>query len=214
MPARELSAAAFYLTTASIIALVGHLQRARLNDRELIAREGLEREQHHTSQLLSRLQRLSHEDCLTELANRRRWDAELRLVCEQAQTGGPPLAILLIDIDHFKDVNDRQGHAAGDETLRAVAAMLTSRVRRRDLVARLGGDEYGVLLPDTDAVGAAEVAEALRREACLLWREGETLSLSIGVAAAAGDEAQPERLMTRADAQLYRAKATRNAVAV
>lgn len=214
MPARDLWAAVIYLSTASIIGLVGHSQRARLTNRELITRERLEREQHQTQELMARLHRLSHEDSLTGVANRRRWDAELEVACADAREGGSALSILLIDIDRFKGINDQHGHAQGDETLRIVASLLTSRVRGRDLVARLGGDEYGVLLRATEAVGAAEVAEAIRREAGQLRPRGGALSLSLGVAAAIGDEAHPDRLMTRADEQLYRAKATRNAVAV
>jgi diguanylate cyclase (GGDEF)-like protein len=214
VPARDLWAAGFYLSTASIIGLVGHRQRARLNARELVARDRLEREQEHTRELMNSLHRLSHEDSLTGVANRRRWDTELEAACADVRAGGSALAILLIDVDRFKTINDHYGHASGDETLRIVASLLTSRVRGRDLVARLGGDEFGVLLRETGAVGAAEVAEAIRREAGELRPQGQAISLSLGVAAATGDEAQPDRLMTRADAQLYRAKATRNTVAV
>jgi diguanylate cyclase (GGDEF)-like protein len=215
MSGRDLAAAAFYLSTASIIGLIGHTQRDRLCRNELETRSRLEREQAHAGLLLAQLERLSYEDPLTGLANRRRWDAVLNQACDNARTTGSALSILLIDIDLFKAINDRHGHAGGDETLRAVAALLTSRVRGRDLVARLGGDEYGVLLLDTDAVGATEVAEQLRHETSRLRPVGDCpLSLSLGVASAAGPEAEAERLMGRADHQLYRAKATRNAVAV
>jgi diguanylate cyclase (GGDEF)-like protein len=215
MSGRDLAAAAFYLSTASIIGLIGHSQRDRLCRSELETRSRLEREQAHAGQLLAQLERLSYEDPLTGVANRRRWEGTLEQACAQARTSGSAVSILLLDIDLFKAINDRHGHAGGDETLRAVAALVTSRVRGRDLVARLGGDEYGVLLLDTDAVGATEVAEQLRKETSRLEVLSECpLSLSIGVASAAGFEADPQRLMERADEQLYRAKATRNAVAV
>jgi diguanylate cyclase (GGDEF)-like protein len=212
---RDLAAAGFYLATASIIGFVGHVQRERLSTRERMARLRLEREQDHTSELLARLERLSHEDPLTGVANRRRWDAALELACATARSNGSAISVVLIDIDRFKDVNDRHGHHGGDQTLREVAVLLTSLVRHNDLVARLGGDEYGVLLLDTNAVGAAEVAEKLRAEASRLRSLNPgSISLSLGVAAAAGGEALPDQLMKRADGQLYRAKATRNAVAV
>jgi diguanylate cyclase (GGDEF)-like protein len=215
LSSRDLAAAGFYLATASIIGFVGHVQRERLGNGERMARLRLEREQEHTSELLAKLDRLSHEDPLTGLANRRRWDAELDLACAAARSNGTAISVVLIDIDRFKDVNDRHGHHGGDQTLREVAVLLTSLVRHNDLVARIGGDEYGVLLLDTDAVGATEVAEKLRAEALRLRsRNAGSISLSLGVAAAAGGEALPDQLMKRADGQLYRAKETRNAVAV
>ena len=212
---RDLSAAGFYLSTASVIGMVGHTRRERLNRREQLARERLGHEQDHTRNLLLQLERLSHEDSLTGLANRRRWDTELEAACAHTRANGPPTSVLLIDIDRFKDINDSKGHGAGDQTLRDVATLLIGRVRERDLVARLGGDEYGVLLRDTEAVGAAELAEQLRAAIHRLRPAADdTLSVSVGVAAAAGEEAQPDQLMTRADAQLYRAKTTRNAIAI
>jgi diguanylate cyclase (GGDEF)-like protein len=212
---KELAAAAFYLATASIIGFVGHVQRDRLSRGERMARVRLEREQAHTSELLIRLEQLSQEDPLTGLANRRRWDAQLELDCESARAGGSAISVVLIDIDRFKDVNDRYGHHGGDQVLREVGVLVTGLVRLNDLVARLGGDEYGILLPDTDAAGAAAVAEKLRAEASRLSSlKPQLISLSLGVAAASGDEAHPDQLMRRADQQLYRAKATRNAVAV
>jgi diguanylate cyclase (GGDEF)-like protein len=213
-PAKALATAGFYLTTASIIAVISHLHRDRLADRELAARAELDREQDHTRELLGRLERLSHEDPLTGLANRRRWDTELARVCSQAGRTNSEVAVVLIDIDRFKEINDRLGHACGDEALRKVAGLLSSRARLSDLVARVGGDELGVLLLDCDAAAATEVAEQLRVEALeLRLLEEVTLSLSLGVATAVGRNAQPADLMQRADEQMYRAKATRNSVA-
>src|SRR4030095_9271489 len=110
----------------------------------------LEHEQRRTRVLLTRLERLSQEDPLTGLANRRRWDSELAVVCAQARDSGEHVAVLLIDLDHFKQVNDRHGHAGGDRALKQVAGLLSRRIRSGDLVARLGGDELAVLLPGTD----------------------------------------------------------------
>lgn len=213
VPGADLMSVGFYLSTASVIALIAHTQRARLTEREMAARGLLEDEQDHTRELLQRLERLSNEDYLTGLANRRRWDHELTNACGHARAKDQPLAVLLIDIDRFKDINDRNGHAGGDEALRTVASLLTAQAHPTGFVARLGGDEFAVLLPDTEAVGAAKTGENIRSAARNLPCDSP-ITLSIGVAAAAGDEAQPDRLVRRADAQLYRAKATRDALAV
>jgi diguanylate cyclase (GGDEF)-like protein len=215
MRAEDLVAVVVFMGTASVIATLAHLRRYALNSRELITRVRLEREQLRTGLLLARLERLSHEDPLTGLANRRRWDAELTAVCGTARQDGGMVAVVLLDIDHFKTVNDRHGHAGGDEVLRELAHLLNTRVRGDDLVARLGGDELAVLMPGADVDRAVELAERLRTETARLVPAGFTpgeLSLSLGVATVSGDEAYPLELMSRADVQLYRAKITRNAV--
>ena len=213
----DLLAVTVYLGTASLIAMLAHRRRYALNNRELLTRARLERERQRTSVLLAQLERLSHEDPLTGLANRRRWDAELASVCAAAREHGSDLGVVLLDIDHFKQINDRHGHPGGDEVLRQVARLLSDRVRSGDLVARLGGDELAVLLPDADLDRAIELAERLRAEAAQLAPAGfgpDEISLSLGVAAAGGPAAHPLELMSRADEQLYRAKITRNAVGV
>jgi diguanylate cyclase (GGDEF)-like protein len=212
---RDVLAVTVYLGTASVIAVLAHLRRYALNNRELLTRVRLEREQQRTGILLTQLERLSNEDPLTGLANRRRWDAELAGACTEARRRGATVGVVLLDVDHFKQINDRHGHAGGDEALRQVAALLSGRVRAGDVVARLGGDELAVLLPGSDLDRAVELAERLRREAAELVPDGfgpGEINLSLGVAAAAGTVAYPLELMSRADAQLYRAKITRNAV--
>jgi diguanylate cyclase (GGDEF)-like protein len=215
MPVRALAIAGFYLATASLVALMVHVHRYHLAVRELAVRLRLEQEQHRTAVLLAKLQRLSQEDPLTGLANRRRWDAELEAACAEARRGGTSVAVVLLDLDHFKQVNDRHGHAGGDGALTQVAGLLAERVRNDDVVARLGGDELAVLLPGTDLERAVELAERLRCETTGLQPPGFApgeLSLSLGVAAASGAHAYPLELMSQADGQLYRAKITRNAV--
>lgn len=211
----DLLAVTIYLVTASTIAMLAHVRRYALNNRELLTRVRLEREQERTAVLLAQLQRLSNEDPLTGLANRRRWDAELLGACTEARQRDSVVGVVLLDVDHFKAVNDRHGHPGGDAALRQVAALLSRRVRASDLVARLGGDELAVLMPGADLGRAVELAERLRREAAELappgFMAGE-INLSLGVASAAGDQAYPLELMSRADEQLYRAKITRNAV--
>jgi diguanylate cyclase (GGDEF)-like protein len=215
LTAADLLAVTVYLATASLIAILAHLRRYALNNRELLTRVRLEREQQRTAVLLTQLERLSHEDPLTGLANRRRWDAELAGVCAEARKREDLVGLVLLDIDRFKVINDRHGHAGGDAVLRQVAGLLSARVRSGDLVARLGGDELAVLMPGADLDRTVELAERLRTEAARLAPDGfepGEISLSLGVAAAVGDQAHPLELMSRADEQLYRAKITRNAV--
>ena len=215
MRAEDLLAAAIYLATASLIGVVAHDQRHRLTSRESTVRVRLEQERERTRTLLARLERLSHEDPLTGLANRRRWDAELAEACAEARRTGTSLAVVLADVDRFKQVNDRYGHSGGDEALRLIAGALTARVRAGDVVARLGGDELAVLLPGTDLGRAVALAEQLRVAALELGLPDAgpgSLTLSLGVAVATGRGAVPELLTVEADAHLYRAKATRNAV--
>jgi diguanylate cyclase (GGDEF)-like protein len=159
------------------------------------------------------LRRLSERDGLTGIANRRLFDAAL--VREWATCGRSqvPLAIVLADLDRFKELNDARGHLEGDECLRAVAITFESACPREgDLVARFGGEELGVLLPATDLEGAARVAARLaERLAQLRWRHptapGGTVTASFGVAAMVPQRGcQAEDLLARADAALYRAK--------
>lgn len=215
LAARDVLALTIFLGTASAIAMLAHHRRYALSNRELLTRIRLEHERQRTGVLLAKLERLSNEDPLTGLANRRRWDTGLAATCATARRQGDAVAVVLLDIDHFKRVNDRHGHAGGDAALRAVAGMLTDAVREEDLVARLGGDELAVLLPGADLDRAIELAERLRAAAARLQPPGflsGELSLSLGVAAARGPGAEPAELMSRADEQLYRAKITRNTV--
>jgi diguanylate cyclase (GGDEF)-like protein len=211
----DLAGAGFFLATATLVSVLAHHLRWRLAVGELAARRHLERERERTRLLLIRLEALSNEDPLTGLANRRRWDAELARVCARVAHGDPPVALVLLDVDHFKQINDRYGHPAGDAVLRALADLLRGRVRGGDLAARIGGDELAVLLPGADLGRAVRLAEQLREAAQLLRPEGfgaAGVSVSMGVASSAVSGAEPEALLAAADAQLYLAKQTRNAV--
>ena len=151
------------------------------------------------------LQEQAVTDALTGAFNRRQFDAELaRLAAPGPSPAGA--ALLAIDVDHFKSVNDRFGHAAGDEVLRRVAAELAARKRRSDLLFRIGGEEFVLLLPGAGRDDALRAAESLRKRiegAELL--AGERVTVSIGLAARAPGQAVDE-WSRRADAALYEAK--------
>ncbi len=158
---------------------------------------------------LADLARASRRDGLTGLANRRAFDEEL--VREVARSGrtGAPLALVVLDVDRFKAVNDGHGHAAGDAVLREVAARASAALRRGDLAARIGGEEFALVLPGADLAGAAELAERVRVAiaATPMPAGGADLAVtvSLGCATLAAGEA-PEALVARADARLYEAK--------
>jgi diguanylate cyclase (GGDEF)-like protein len=213
LPASAVATIAYYLGTASLVGFLGQFFRQASAWAEFRNRIALEREHERNEELRRRLERLSREDPLTGLANRRSWDETLAREFERTRRQGGSLSVILCDLDRLKDVNDRFGHAVGDQMLRAAADLLRERVRASDLAARIGGDEFGVLCPDTDAESASLVAEDLRlRLAGLNDSPVPGLTLSIGVAGLEAEDASPTELMLRADGRLYRAKGTRNAV--
>lgn len=155
------------------------------------------------------LQEARH-DPLTGLDNRRSWSEKLAREAQRAARYGGDPAVIMLDIDHFKDVNDLLGHRAGDAVLVDLTAALRASLRSSDTLARLGGDEFAVLLPDSGLPDAAAVAQKLR-ESVALASLGVTVSL--GVAAGASRDLQT--LVQAADAALYDAKAAgRNRVVV
>ena len=209
VPAGDVATTAYYLSTASVIAILGQGYRHRLAWREFRTRAAFERSQERSRELLAKLERLSREDGLTGLANRRCWDEQVQREVERARRGERPLAVLLCDVDHFKRINDHHGHAEGDAVLRRVGDRIASRVRTGDVVARLGGDELGVCCPDTTLDEAVALALQLR---AVVVEPGSSVTVSIGVAALESTDATPDPLLDRADRALYRAKLTRNAV--
>ena len=160
-----------------------------------------------------RLHEFSLRDGLTGVHNRRYLDETLAHAVAQARERTAPIALLMLDIDHFKRINDTHGHLAGDDCLRAVADVLRRHVREGDdFVARYGGEEFVVLLPGAAREDAARRAEILRSEIAALRIDGHgepiSLTISIGLAAISGEDLQsgPDKLIRAADAALYKAK--------
>jgi diguanylate cyclase (GGDEF)-like protein len=156
------------------------------------------------------LEQLATRDQLTGLYNRRFADDYLKRRIEEHQRYGRPFSIALVDLDHFKRVNDELSHGVGDEVLKRIARIFTARCRETDMVARWGGEEFLIYFAEADAARAAHICEELRREvAATDWSSvapGVQMSLSAGVA-----QVEPGldfgQLLQIADGKLYRAKA-------
>jgi two-component system, cell cycle response regulator len=154
------------------------------------------------------LRDLADTDGLTQVPNRRAFDDHLANALQDARDSGAALSVLMLDIDHFKQVNDSFGHASGDGVLRALGRELPRQLRTSDLFARLGGEEFGVVLAGVLRADAHRLAEALRtRCAKLDVGIGRPVTISVGVAQWDGTESAA-RLMQRCDAALYDAKAS------
>lgn len=187
----------------------------------LIANYRTDQDQRRAYRALRMLAKLSSEDALTKLANRREFDRRLELEWGHARRQGRPLALILIDVDAFKPYNDNYGHPAGDACLQRIADALRAMAgRSSDLTARFGGEEFAVLLPGAGAQEAAELAERLRNAILELQiphafsATAQVVSGSFGVCALLPTgQAQSSALLAHADAALYRAKeAGRNRV--
>jgi diguanylate cyclase (GGDEF)-like protein len=186
----------------------------------VVLRDATERKR--AEQLLqSALQRLEHAantDGLTGLANRRHFDEFMKRECQQCSRRELPLSMLIIDADHFKLYNDRYGHLAGDECLRAIASQIAAVARRPgDLAARYGGEEFVLLMPETTRTGALHVAKQLSDSVRSLEIRHEAnpttrmVTISIGVAACFPHHQRNtdlciETLLSAADRSLYQAK--------
>jgi diguanylate cyclase (GGDEF)-like protein len=163
------------------------------------------------ARLVVELRRSSRYDALTGVLNRRAMEEALDAEVQRTRRLGESFALLMVDADHFKAINDQRGHAAGDRALQHLGTLLAAQMRDIDRVGRWGGEEFVVLLPGTGLEPACEVAERLRDRVQKLpprWQEQPLpLTLSIGVSPWAGPADELERLLARADAALYRAKA-------
>ncbi|WP_434624098.1 diguanylate cyclase [Pseudomonas sp. Z1-29] len=167
----------------------------------------------------AQLQLLSSTDRLTGLYNRGHWEASLKAAYARHQRYGNALSLVMLDIDHFKRVNDTYGHQAGDKVIEQVARLLHEHVRESDVAGRYGGEEFGVVLSDTDAAGGQIFAERLRKavEESLVQYNGQDIrfTVSLGVADLSQPANDHAELIARADQALYTSKKTgRNRVTV
>jgi len=160
----------------------------------------------HNAALVERLERMAHQDALTGLANQRHFHSRLAAEVNRCQRESTPLSLVLIDLDHFKRINDTHGHGRGDNALRKVGAALTGAVRQYDVAARLGGEEFCLILPNTADHDALELAERARAAVASVHLPGLTLTCSAGVAAWAAHTRGADGLLRCADRALYAAK--------
>jgi two-component system, cell cycle response regulator len=174
-----------------------------VNFRVLMARvhSQLRQKQHYESILEQSL-----VDPLTGAFNRRYVDAHAPRLAARCHAERRPIAVLAIDIDRFKRINDTRGHAAGDRVLKQVVDRVTSALRPSDLVARMGGDEFTVMMPETGLDAALQIAERLCSRIGDTPVEGIAVTVSIGAAASRPDEEKVDATVRRADAALYKAK--------
>lgn len=170
---------------------------------------------------VERMQEMATHDGLTGCINRIAFDAMLVNALQRGVRAGEPVSLVMLDLDHFKAVNDQFGHRAGDAVLRSFADIVRANLRTSDVLARVGGEEFAVILPGTDAVGAAHAAESVRaavQSACVNNPQGGIIRVTVSAGVACAQGKSPigaDQLYQRADGALYRAKAAgRNRVAV
>ncbi|MBT2373669.1 diguanylate cyclase domain-containing protein [Pseudomonas fluorescens] len=188
---------------------IEQLERRNKSLEALVAERTLElsRVNQQLQRQLDENRSLAEHDALTHIANRYRLEKVLLQECERAQRFRLPLSVIAMDIDDFKPINDRHGHAVGDQTLVQVVECLEACVRQGDLLARWGGDEFMVILPKSTLETAKTLAARMRQELRKLPTVGDfKVTLSLGVVQRFSDEL-PTRLMARADQALYRSKA-------
>ena len=167
----------------------------------------------HVAELEGRveeLDQLAHQDSLVDLPNRRGFMRELERLVDRAKRYGEPCAMLFVDLDGLKMINDSFGHKAGDGALIQVAGLLVGGVRRSDVVARIGGDEFGILLGHADEPQAHDTAARLTDliSDCDFMHDGDALPLSVAIGVAMiGPDDSPQLIMARADEEMYRRKA-------
>lgn len=168
------------------------------------------KERGRAEQRASDLETLAAIDFLTGVYNRRHFEGLARVELARCQRYVRPLSVLMIDIDHFKAVNDAYGHAAGDLVLKNVVAICRAEKRDPDLLARVGGEEFAMMLPETTEAAAAQFAERLRREVAgtmpTVYGEKLGVTISVGIAGATIRIAGVEALLRCADRALYEAK--------
>jgi diguanylate cyclase (GGDEF)-like protein len=209
----QLATMGFYLVTTGALVTAAQIYRDRAGMQRFTIQTELDHEHSRNQALLAELVRLSQEDSLTGLANRRAWEQRLTEETARAARFGTQLAIIYCDFDHLKRVNDGHGHAVGDQVLRAGAALMAGRLRVTGYLARLGGDEFAVACPGTTLEGAADLARDLVEHArAAPWPNGVAMTFSMGIAALTPNDHDSEALSHRADTALYSAKLARDSV--
>jgi diguanylate cyclase (GGDEF)-like protein len=161
-------------------------------------------------ELEAELFRQASTDSLTGVSNRRYFLAQAEQELRRSRRFARPLSVMMIDLDHFKKINDTHGHAVGDAVLQGVVRRALESLRQSDQLGRLGGEEFAVVLPETDLAAATEVAERLRKHIAerplIAERQPIHSSVSVGVAQLGAEDSSIDALFSRADAALYRAK--------
>lgn len=160
----------------------------------------------HLRATQEQLSRLATNDPLTNLVNARAFSARLTQELERNRRYPRPLALLYLDLDDFKVINDSHGHQTGDAVLRLVAEAMRSSVRQADVVGRLGGDEFAVLMPETDAALADAAARRLAGGLRTVFKGTPTVTASIGVVSCSTPDSTADELLRRADQAMYEAK--------
>ncbi len=196
---------AILLVVALVVVMPGLAVTLRLVQHLVRGQHRLEAEIHRRAQAELKLRELAARDDLTGLANRRCFVESAHRLVAVSHRHDRWLALMVLDLDGFKAVNDRSGHLAGDSRLQRLGRLLGDEIRQSDIAARLGGDEFAVLLPDADAAQAVLVAERIRR-AIEIDPELDGLTASIGVAASRGQGVDLDELLASGDRALYAAK--------
>jgi diguanylate cyclase (GGDEF)-like protein len=199
-----------FIMVVMSLGLAALLSQLRAHGRELEVRVQERTEQLRTAN--AQLERLAVTDALTGLLNHRALFDLLKREIERAHRHRRELAVIIFDIDHFKIVNDRYGHAAGDAVLRQVATIAEQAIRSTDTIARYGGEEFVLIAPETDKASALELAErmrdALRSAEIRIDDLSLQVSASFGVAMLHSNDKEPEQVFRRADEALYAAEAS------
>lgn len=208
----DTAAALHHLETQSELLRERIVQQLRAQSEQFITRVEAEQSRREADRQRARAQSLEADalrDPLTGLYNRRAVDQRVAALLRDAEAAGQPVALAMLDLDRFKQINDRHGHLVGDRVLVATAQLLRECVRHGDLLARIGGEEFLAVLPDADAVHAREICERIRQR--VAGHDWAALAPGLVVTLSAGLASSPPydetALTTRADAALYRAKA-------
>jgi len=196
------------LFVAEPVQVRSELEEARVELRRL--KQLLARKETELQAVIAQADEVSHTDALTFIPNRRQIMIDLQNAVEFSERYGTPLSISMLDIDHFKNINDIHGHSAGDEVLRNLAGTLRQYIRHPDTIGRFGGEEFLIVLPHSTMKAAAEQAqrlcELIRLSLIPIGEQEISMTVSIGIAQYKLHKEDWQSLLNRADAALYKAK--------